>query len=263
VILDDILGSTRAEVAARKRAAGVSALRDRPEWAAPRRGFRAALAGRPAPAVIAELKRASPSRGEIRRDFDPVRLARAYAAGGATALSVLTDAPFFRGSLDDLAAARAAVGLPCLRKDFLVDPWQVEEARAWGADAVLLIVAAVRGTLGRELLGAAAEAGLDVLVEVHTEPELAWAREAGATLIGVNNRNLDTLEVRLETTERLLAGRGAGDLAGALLVAESGIRSAADVRRMVAAGAHAVLVGEALMEREDPGAALAEWLRWA
>jgi indole-3-glycerol phosphate synthase len=207
--------------------------------------------------VIAELKSASPSRGVIRASYDPPSIARGYAAAGATALSVLTDRHFFGGALDHLSAARAASGLPCLRKDFLVDPYQVEEARAAGADAVLVIVAAVEDGQGKELLAAARQADLDVLVEVHAEGELEWAIAAGATLIGVNNRDLGTFSVTLETTERLAPRVPPGTL----LVAESGIRSAADVRRMVRAGAHAVLVGEAFMERPDPGAALAEWLR--
>jgi indole-3-glycerol phosphate synthase len=256
VILERILAQKRDEVARRRRETSLAALRGRPLHAEARRGFRAALAACPAPAVIAELKRASPSRGLIRAAYDPGTLARAYAAAGAAALSVLTDGPFFGGELEHLAAARAVSGLPCLRKDFLVDAYQVEEARAWGADAVLLIVAATPEKRRGELLAAAAEAGLDVLVEVHDERELAWAAAAGATLIGVNNRDLATFRVTLETTERLARMAPAG----ALLVAESGLRSPADVRRMVEAGAHAVLIGEALMERPDPGAALVELL---
>jgi indole-3-glycerol phosphate synthase len=256
MILDDILAHKRAEVAARRRDVPVAALRARPLYDEPRRGFARALATRPAPAVIAELKRRSPSRGVIRADYDPPAHARAYEAAGAAALSVLTDERFFGGALAHLEAARAATTLPCLRKDFLVDPYQVEEARAWGADAVLVIVAACAPELGMALLSAAAAAGLDVLVEVHDADELAWAASAGATLIGVNNRDLATFVTTLETTERL-----APDVPeGALLVAESGIRTRADVDRMMAAGARAVLVGEAFMERPDPGSALAEWL---
>jgi indole-3-glycerol phosphate synthase len=257
VILDDILAHKRAEVAARRRAYPVPALRRQRHYEAPRRGFLDALARDPAPAVIAELKRASPSRGVIRAAYDPVAIARGYAAAGARALSVLTDERFFGGSLDHLAAVRAAVDLPCLRKDFLVDPYQVEEARAYGADAVLVIAAAVRPERGEELLATAAAAGLDVLLEVHDAAELDWAARAGARLIGVNNRDLRTFAVSLETAERLLPLAPAG----ATLVAESGIRSADDVRRMRAAGARAVLVGEAFMDAGDPGATLAEWLR--
>jgi indole-3-glycerol phosphate synthase len=255
-VLDEILAHKREEVATRRRATPLVALRDLPLHGAPRRGFRAALAARPAPAVVAEMKRASPSRGVIRAAYDPSSLARGYAAAGAAALSVLTDERFFDGALEHLAAAREASGLPCLRKDFIVDAYQVEEARGYGADAVLVIAAAVEPALGRELLAAAAAAELDALVEVHSEPELEWAAVAGATLIGVNNRDLATFAVSLETTERLAPRVPTS----ALLVAESGIRSAADVARMVAAGARAVLVGEAFMERADPGAALAEWL---
>jgi indole-3-glycerol phosphate synthase len=192
----------------------------------------------------------------IRSSYEPVAIARGYAAAGARALSVLTDERFFGGSLEHLAAVRGAVDLPCLRKDFLVDPYQIEEALAYGADAVLVIAGAVSPDVGEELLATAAAAGLDVLVEVHDASELDWAAKVGATCIGVNNRDLRTFRVTLEAAERLLP------LAppGATLVAESGIRSAADVRRMTAAGAHAVLVGEAFMESADPGATLAGWI---
>lgn len=256
MILDDIVAHKRLEVATRRRAAPVPALRRLTHHAAPRRGFREALRRAPGPAVIAELKRASPSRGVIRSAYDPVAIARGYAAAGARALSVLTDERFFGGSLEHLAAVRHAVDLPCLRKDFLVDPYQIEESLAYGADAALVIAAAVTPDLGEELLACAAAAGLEVLVEVHDADELAWAVRAGATIIGVNNRDLRTFRVSLETAGRLLP------LAPpeATLVAESGIRSAEDVRRMVAAGAHAVLVGEAFMDAEDPGAKLASWM---
>jgi len=255
-ILDTIVAHKRAEVRARTAAVPLPALRDRPLHGEPRRGFRAALTRRAPRGVIAELKRASPSRGPIRADYDVPTLARGYAAAGATALSVLTDERFFSGALEHLAAARAATELPCLRKDFLVDPYQVVEARAWGADAVLLIAAALAPEEGVALLAAAADSGLDALVEVHSEAELRWALDAGATLVGINNRDLSTFTVSLETTERL-AGLVPD---GVLLVAESGVRAPADVARMRRAGAHAVLVGEAFMERPDPGAALAEWL---
>jgi len=255
-MLETIVAHKRAEVDARRRVVSSQALRDRPLYAEPRRGLRAALARQAPRGVIAELKRASPSRGVIRADYDVPALARAYAAAGATALSVLTDERFFHGALDHLTAARATTALPCLRKDFLVDAYQVEEARAWGADAVLLIAAAVAPDERASLLAAAGESGLDVLVEVHDEAELSWALAAGATLVGVNNRDLATFTVSLETTERLAALVPAG----VLVVAESGIRARADVERMRRAGAHAVLVGEAFMERPDPGAALAEWL---
>src|SRR5947199_6450977 len=256
-VLHAILTAKRHEVAARRAATPLSALRGRPLYAEARRGFRAVLAARPAPAVIAELKRASPSRGEIRGAYDPAAIARGNAAAGAAALSVLTDGPFFGGALEHLAAARAASGLACLRKDFLIDPYQIDEARAFGADAVLLIVAAVTAGQGADLLAAARAAGLDVLVEVHGEAELERAAALGATLIGINNRDLATFDVSLATAEHL-APRAPS---GALVRADSWHPPAADVRRVTAAGAHAVLVGEAFMERPDPGAALAEWLR--
>ncbi len=251
-ILDEILAESRARVAAARRSVSEGDLRAHPRFAEPRRGFRARLAAACPPAVIAEIKRASPSRGRIREHFDPVVHARAYEAAGAAALSVLTEPRWFEGALEHLAAARAATSLPCLRKDFLVDPYQVVEARAWGADAVLVIAAAGDATRNGELLAAAAEVGLDALVEVHDVAELAWAREMGATLIGVNNRDLRTFATSLEVTEQL-AGAVPPE---ALLVAESGIHTAGDVKRMLAAGAHAVLVGEALMHAPDPGAAL-------
>ena len=256
MILDDIVAHKREEVATRRRAVPVPALRRLPLYAQPRRGFREALARQPSPAVIAELKRASPSRGVIRASYDPVAIARGYAAAGARALSVLTDERFFGGALAHLAAVRSAVELPCLRKDFLVDPYQIEEALAYGADAVLVIAAAVTPGVGEELLATAAAAGLDVLVEVHDSVELDWAARAGATCIGINNRDLRTFRVALETAERLAPLAPSS----AIVVAESGIRSAEDVRRMTAVGARAVLVGEAFMESADPGATLAGWM---
>lgn len=256
MILDEILAAKRIEVAAARQSTPVEALRDRALYHEPRRGFRAALTTARRPAVIAECKRASPSRGVIRAQYDPVAHARSYQTGGATALSILTDAPYFQGALDHLAAARAAVTLPCLRKDFLVDVYQVAEARAWGADCILIIAAACDDRLGAALLAAAAEHGLDALVEVHDPTEMAWAGRLGATLIGVNNRNLSTFRTDLAITEQLAPSLPAG----AALVAESGIKTRADVDRMVRAGAQALLVGEAFMERPDPGAALAEWL---
>jgi indole-3-glycerol phosphate synthase len=259
MILDDILAHTRETVAAARRAVAPSDLRELPRWHEPRRGFRGALAAASAPAVVAEIKRASPSRGLIRADaFDPAAHARSYAGAGATAISVLTERRWFGGALEHLGAARDAVRLPLLRKDFLLDPYQVEEARAWGADAVLVIVAAVDEVLGAELLAAARAHGLDALVEVHDRRELDAALGLGATLVGVNNRDLRTFETRLDTTEELAPLVPPG----VLLVAESGIHRPADVRRMCVAGAHAVLVGEAFMAAPDPGAALRELLAW-
>jgi indole-3-glycerol phosphate synthase len=221
------------------------------------RGLAAAVRRGPeGPRVIAEVKRRSPSRGDIRPDLDPSALAAAYADGGAAAVSVLTEPRHFAGSPDDLLAVRAAVDLPVLRKDFVTCAYQVWEARAWGADAVLLIVAALDPASLRELLDEAAGAGLDALVEVHTVAEAAAAAGAGATLVGVNARDLATLEV---DPGRFAAVREAGP-AGTVLVAESGIGDRAGVRAAAAAGADAVLVGEALVRAADPAGAVRDLL---
>ena len=203
--------------------------------------------------MIAELKRASPSRGVIRRDYAPSRIAAGYERGGAAALSVLTDHDFFQGAPDHLRAARAATALPMLRKDFIVDPWQVHEARAMGADCVLLIVAALDDEPLRELAELAGELGLDTLVEVHDEAELDRALRIPAPLIGINNRDLRTFETTLATTERL-AARVPADRR---TVTESGIASRDDVARLRARDVHAFLVGEAFMSAPDPGERLA------
>ena len=225
--------------------------------APPPRGLRRAVRRGPdGPRLVAEVKRRSPSRGDIRVDLDPAALAAAYAAGGAAAVSVLTEPRHFAGSPEDLLAVRAAVDLPVLRKDFVTTPYQVWEARAWGADAVLLIVAALDAAAVRALLAEATAAGLDALVEVHTVAEAAAAAEAGATLVGVNARNLATLEVdpgRFAAVRDALPG-------GAVLVAESGIRGRADVEAAAAAGADAVLVGETLVRAADPARAVRELL---
>jgi len=258
-ILDEILAQKRLEVAELQRhretlsRPGATLPDDREP-----RGFRKALAACRGVTVIAEIKRSSPSKGLIRADFDPVAIARAYEAAGAACLSVLTDERFFGGSLADLAKVREVVGIPLLRKDFMIDPLQIDEARRAGADAVLLIVAAVDdGALAR-LHRHARDRGLDVLVEVHDESELDRALAIGANLIGVNNRDLRTFEVDLGTTERIAARLGDSDV---VLVAESGIAKREDVDRLERAGASAFLVGESLMREPDPGQALEELRR--
>lgn len=243
--LTEICATKRKEVAARKPQ-GLS------HWPAPSpvRGFESALRTKAATsyALIAEIKKASPSKGLIRADFDPPAHARAYEAGGAACLSVLTDAPYFQGHEDYLIAARAACDLPVIRKDFMVDPWQCAEARAMGADAILIIVAALEDAAMVEIEDAARAEGLDVLVEVHDEAEMDRAlTRLQSRLIGVNNRNLKTFEVDLGTTERL-AGMVPD---GVLLVCESGISAHADCLRMAESGVRTFLVGESLMRQED------------
>jgi indole-3-glycerol phosphate synthase len=254
-ILQRILARKVEEIRERSAQVGLAELSARVADLPPTRGFAAALEAKieaGLPAVIAEVKKASPSKGVIRADFDPAAIARSYAAGGAACLSVLTDADFFQGSEAFLQQARAACDLPVLRKDFTIDPYQVYEARAIGADCILLIVAALGDASLLELALLAAELDLDVLVEVHDEDELERALEIPAPLIGVNNRNLRTFETSLDTTLRL---QGRID-DGRLLVTESGIHTPADVARMRAAGVEAFLVGEAFMRAADPGAEL-------
>jgi indole-3-glycerol phosphate synthase len=228
-------------------------LRARARDAAPPRGFAAALRRPGEVRLLAEVKRRSPSAGEIRPGADPVDVARAYEAGGAAAVSVLTDREFFGGDLEFLRRVRAAVGLPAIRKDFLIDPVQVWEARAAGADAVLLIVRILDDALLAELLGLAEETGMDALVEVHDAAELERALAAGARLVGVNNRDLGSFHTDLELSVRLAPAVPAE----VTLVAESGIRTAADVDRLGAAGVDAILVGESLMRQDDLRAAAA------
>jgi indole-3-glycerol phosphate synthase len=254
-VLQRILAVKREEVTAAQRVLPLAAVRAAAEAAPAPRPFAAALraaiaAGRAA--VIAEVKKASPSKGVLRADFDPAAIARAYAANGAACLSVLTDRQFFQGAPEYLAAARHACALPALRKDFTIDPYQVYEARAMGADAILLIVAALDLPRMQELEALAHALGLGVLVEVHEAAELDLALELESLLLGINNRDLRTFETRLETTLDLLP-RIPG---GRLVITESGILTRQDVARMRAAGVNGFLVGEAFMRAPDPGAAL-------
>ena len=251
-ILERILAVKRREVDEAKARVPVAQLREQAAAANSPRGFARALrakvdAGKPA--VIAEIKRASPSKGLIRADFDPARIARSYEANGAACLSVLTDREFFGGSPGDLRAARAACALPVLRKDFIVDSYQVHESRAWGADCILLIVAAMPEPALHSLEAEAFGAGLDVLVECHDANELEIALRMRSPLIGINNRDLRTFDTRLETTlalvDRIPSGR--------LLITESGIAQPTDVARLRAAKVSAYLVGSAFMAAEDPG----------
>lgn len=253
-ILQEILRHKRGEIEAGKAWVSSDGLRARLADALPVRPFARQLAERLAtgPAVIAELKKASPSAGVIREDFVPAEIAVSYERGGAACLSVLTDEKYFQGHRDYPQQARDACGLPILRKDFIIDPWQVLESRALGADCILLIVAALETGQLRDLAGFAREWGLDVLVEVHDEAELETALQLEDCLLGVNNRDLHTFTTDLGTSEFL---RGKIP-AGRLMVTESGIRSRRDVERMQAAGINAFLVGEAFMREADPGAAL-------
>ena len=251
--LTEICTTKRAEVAARKAVASLAELDARAAGQTAPRGFRRALEEKADGgfALIAEIKKASPSKGLIRDDFRPAEHAAAYQAGGSACLSVLTDAPYFQGHEDYLIVARAACALPVLRKDFMVDPWQVAEARAIGADAILIIVAALGDGQMAEIETAALERGMDVLVEVHDEAEMERATRLQSRLIGVNNRDLKRFVTDIGVTERL------APLAppGTLLVSESGINSHADLQRLSRCGARAFLVGESLMRQDDVAAA--------
>lgn len=256
-ILKQIIARKWREIAERRPQRSVAQLQRLALQQTPPRGFVASMLARVAlgeSAVIAEAKRASPSKGVIRQQFDPAAIARSYERGGAACLSVLTDVDFFQGSDEYLQQARAACQLPVLRKDFMVDPYQVVEARALGADCILLIVAVLEDAQMTELNAAAKELGMDVLIEVHDRAELERSLPLGNTLVGINNRNLHTFETRLQTSWELLSAIPAERL----VVTESGIRSRADVQAMRERQVHAFLVGEAFMRAQDPGAKLAE-----
>ena len=253
-VLEKICDDKRAELRARKTRLPMGRLVEQAAHAAPPRGFEKALARAVADGrygLIAEIKRASPSKGVIRADFDPAALARAYAAGGAACLSVLTDTPYFQGCDEHLTAARAAVELPVLRKDFMLDPYQIIESRALGADCVLLIMAALDDALAHDLEQVAFDHGMDILVEIHDEPELERALKLSSALIGINNRNLKTLETDIDTTRRL------APLVpdGRVVVSESGLNTPDDLAGMAAVGARRFLIGESLMRETDVEAA--------
>jgi len=254
-VLNKIIDRKVEEVAARKAQASISDLRARAAEADPVRGFVASLGNKVRqgqPAVIAEVKKASPSKGVIREQFDPAAIAKSYEAGGAACLSVLTDVDFFQGADSYLGEAREACSLPVIRKDFTIDPYQIWEARALNADAVLLIVACLELPHLKELYSVAQEAGLDALIEVHDRQELEEALQLEPSLIGINNRDLHTFDTSLDTTLDLLEHIPEG----IQVVTESGIHEPEDVARMRAAGVHTFLVGEAFMRAEDPGSEL-------
>ena len=252
-ILDEIIAYKRKEVASAKANAPIEALEVLARQAGPVRGFKTALEKRAETgiALIAEIKKASPSKGLIRENFMPEDHARAYEAGGATCLSVLTDAPSFQGNSKYLRVARAACNLPVLRKDFMIDPYQCVEARAWGADCILIILACTDDNLAKDLLDTAQNLDMDVLVEVHDRAQMERAIALGAVMIGINNRNLKTFQTDLETTAQL------ADLCGAehFLIAESGITTHEDIMRLRHDGAKAFLIGESLMRQPDLTAA--------
>ncbi|MCL4534757.1 MAG: indole-3-glycerol phosphate synthase TrpC [Bacteroidetes bacterium] len=256
-VLERIVADTRSELSKRKVQVRLATVQRRAETAPKARDFAGALRGDRL-RLIAEIKRASPSKGTLRGDLDPAKLARRYAEGGATATSVLTDGQHFAGSLDDLAAVRAAVDLPVLRKDFIVDEYQVYEARAYGADALLLIAAVLPADRLAALLAETRALGMEALVETHNATEIEMALGAGAKVVGVNNRNLADFTVDLATTERLRPLVPPQ----AVLVSESGVRTAADARRLRACGVDAILVGEALVTAPNVAAKIRELVGW-
>ncbi len=249
--LKTILARKREEIQAEKKKSSLADLRDRPLFAEPRRSLSQALRGNGC-AIIAEVKKASPSKGVLRPSFDHRQIAREYADGGANALSVLTDREFFQGDREYLQQIRGLVSIPLLRKDFIIDPYQLVESKAYGADAILLIVAALDRHHLRDLHDAAVELGLECLVEVHSEAEIDMLPGIKAGIIGVNNRNLSTFETDLQNSIRLRPLLPAG----AIAVSESGIASAADVRKLIASGYDAVLIGETFMKSSEPGKTL-------
>ncbi len=258
-ILAQILARKSEELRSAQAAISTQGLAELIDQIEAPRGFERALLAKAQaaqPAVIAEIKKASPSKGLIRADFDPARFAHAYEIGGAACLSVLTDRDFFQGAAEYLKLARASARLPALRKDFMLDPYQILESRAWGADCVLLIVAALGDVQMNELYHCAQEQGMDVLVEVHDAPELVRALALPGGILGINNRNLRTFETRLETTLELLEHIPADRF----VVTESGIHGSDDMRHMLDHGVRGFLIGEHLMRAPDPGEALAQWL---
>ena len=256
MILDDIIAYKKEELAEAKRRISLEELKKKAADAGPVRGFGKALTTRSGIVLIAEVKKASPSKGVIREDFDPVRIAGTYEEAGASCLSILTEQKFFQGKLEYLGAVRKSVGLPLLRKDFIIDEYQIVEARAAGADAILLIAACLEREQMVDYIGVASGLGLDVLVESHTYKELDKSLRAGASLIGINNRDLKTFAVNLQTTLDLLK-----DIPeDRTIVSESGIRSRADVQKLQDAGVDAILVGESLMREQDIGKKVKELL---
>ena len=254
-ILTEIAEHVRAVVGRRRRDMAESALRERSLFSVPARGFKRALAGT-ARRIVAEVKKASPSKGLIRADFDPVKIAKDYAANGASAISVLTEERFFGGSLDYLERIHGAVPIPLLRKDFMLDPYQLVEAKSYGADAVLFIAALLDGALLRELGEQASALGLDAVVEVHSAAELESALAAGAQIVGINNRDLKTFKVDLAITEEL-AHLVPSHVAA---ICESGIDKAGQIQWVEGLGIHAFLIGESLMRAPEPGRKLKELL---